>query len=79
MPDKTLGGIIARERKRKGWSQVDLADVLQCGEYTLARWENGKAIPCPRFLIEIEDAFGWQRGRTLAIIAEERGRGVPEP
>jgi transcriptional regulator with XRE-family HTH domain len=71
MPDKTLGGVIARERKRRGWSQVDLADVLQCGEYTLARWETGKAIPCPRLLIEIEKAFGWRRGTTLAIIAGE--------
>ena len=76
---KTLGGIIALERKRRGWSQVDLADILQCGEYTLARWETGKATPCLRLLIEIEDAFGWQRGRTLAIIAEEVRRGVSEP
>ena len=66
-----LGKAIAAARKARGWNRSDLADVLCVAVTTICGWENGRTLPRPDLLVEIEKAFGWRRGTTLAIIAGE--------
>lgn len=40
-----MGEDIKAMRKRLGLSQKELTDLLQCGEKSLSRWENGRGQP----------------------------------
>jgi len=66
-----LGASIREARMVREWNRSDLADVLCVAVNTICGWENGRTLPRPDLLVEIEKAFGWRRGTTLAIIAGE--------
>ena len=34
-----------RERRRRGWTQEEVARQIGCGSKTVGRWERGKAAP----------------------------------
>ena len=68
---ETLGPAIAVARKKLGWTRADLAGILQIGLNTVGSWETDRNLPRPDMLVEIEKAFKWPRGYTLAIIAGE--------
>lgn len=38
---RTVGRLVADARKRKGWTQFELGEVLGCHQVTIARWETG--------------------------------------
>lgn len=40
-----VGAFIAERRKAKGWSQKDLAGVLQVTDKAVSRWERGAGYP----------------------------------
>jgi len=67
----TLADAIRKARTAKGWTQVDLAEVIQAGRYTVQNWESGRCMPRADILAGIEDAFGWPRGQTLRFIKGE--------
>jgi len=41
----TIYDKLVQLRKRKGWSQEDLADKLNVSRQAISRWENGTAFP----------------------------------
>ena len=42
---------LIRARKRKGWTQEQLAEMLNCRKSTVSNWENGYSNP------SLSDAF----------------------
>ena len=40
-----IGKFIADERKKKGYSQVELGDKLGVSNKTISKWETGKGFP----------------------------------
>ncbi len=40
-----IGNFIASERKRKGYTQRQLADILQISDKTISKWERGNGFP----------------------------------
>ena len=53
-----VGAFIAERRKAKGWSQKDLAGVLQVTDKAVSRWERGETIPEVETLQAISRLFG---------------------
>lgn len=45
-------------RAGAGMTQQDLADKLGVTHISVSRWENGKAIPSPRYIKRMADIFG---------------------
>lgn len=45
MPDKQFGKKLATLRKKKGFSQQELADVMKTSKTTVANWESGRFKP----------------------------------
>ena len=41
----SIGNIIKKERKRLGWSQIELAEKLKIHRMTLGRYERNELIP----------------------------------
>lgn len=41
----TIYDKLVQLRKRKGWSQEDLAEKLDVSRQAISRWENGSALP----------------------------------
>ena len=40
-----IGKFIAEERKRKKYTQRDLADLLGISDKTVSKWERGNGVP----------------------------------
>ncbi|MDE7270499.1 MAG: helix-turn-helix domain-containing protein, partial [Acetatifactor sp.] len=40
-----IGNFIARERKNKGYTQRQLADILGISDKTISKWERGNGFP----------------------------------
>ena len=55
---KKIGRLIEGIRKRKHYSQEELARVLCVSEKTVRRWEDGTYFPCYRMTRLIETQFG---------------------
>ncbi len=49
---------LLRERKRRGWSQDDLADKVETDTKTIGRWENGISLPRPYSRQKLCELFG---------------------
>lgn len=45
MDQIAIGKFIASERKRKGYTQRQLADILKISDKTISKWERGKGFP----------------------------------
>ena len=45
MNQSVIGNFIASERKRKGYTQRQLADILQISDKTISKWERGNGFP----------------------------------
>lgn len=45
MNQMVTGKFIASERKRKGYTQRQLADLLQISDKTVSKWERGNGFP----------------------------------
>jgi transcriptional regulator with XRE-family HTH domain len=52
-----LGENIKRLRKKKGWSQADLAKEIGCHFSHIARIETGKYVPSLNTVIQIAEIF----------------------
>ncbi|MEF3305378.1 helix-turn-helix domain-containing protein [Paenibacillus sp. GYB003] len=46
------------ERKKKGWSQEDLAEKLFVSRQSVSKWENGQNYPSIEIIIKVSDLFG---------------------
>ena len=50
--------LLRAERKRRGWSQADVAEALGITTKTVTRWELGVAVPFPYHRNKLSDLFG---------------------
>lgn len=51
--------LFAYERKKRGWTQGDIASTLgMLEDRTVRRWERGESLPEPHFLPKLEALFG---------------------
>ncbi|MYL73105.1 helix-turn-helix domain-containing protein [Halobacillus litoralis] len=45
------------ERKKKGWSQEELAEQLFVSRQSISKWENGQSFPNIEIIIRLSDLF----------------------
>lgn len=54
---KKIGMFLKEQRKEKGITQEELAQILNVSNRTISRWENGKNMPDFDVLVEIADYY----------------------
>lgn len=52
-----FGEKLKTERKRKGWSQEELAEKLYVSRQSVSKWENGQNYPSIEIIIKVSDLF----------------------
>ena len=57
MDTKATGGLIARRRKEKNWSQGDLAAQLHVTDKAVSKWETGRGSPSVELLEPLAEAL----------------------
>jgi transcriptional regulator with XRE-family HTH domain len=50
--------ILKRERRKHGWTQSALAELLGIDANTVSRWERGSHVPYPIFRAKLSELFG---------------------
>lgn len=53
-----LADKIINERKKNGWSQEELADMLSVSRQSVSKWESAQAIPDLNKIIKLAEIFG---------------------
>lgn len=53
----TIYDKLVQLRKRKGWSQEDLAEKLDVSRQAISRWENGTALPDAYNLLQLSHLY----------------------
>lgn len=54
----SIGKTIAKLRKAKGWTQVDLAEKLQVSDKAVSKWEKDDSMPSIEFFPILANLFG---------------------
>ena len=57
MDAKATGGLIARRRKEKNWSQGELAERLHVTDKAVSKWETGRGLPSVDLLEPLAEAL----------------------
>ena len=52
-----IGSVIARQRKEKGLTQKQLADMLKVSNKTISKWETGEGFPDITILPALAEAL----------------------
>jgi len=52
-----IGKKITKQRKRKGLTQLELADTLYVSHQAVSKWETGRSVPSIEVLIELTALF----------------------
>lgn len=65
-------------RKRKGWSQEELADKLDISRQSVSKWELGASIPDLDKIIKLSDLFDVTTDYLLRDDAQEIACDVSE-
>ena len=58
MEKHSVGQTIAALRKKKGWTQVELAEKLQVSDKAVSKWEKDAAFPSVEFFPVLASLFG---------------------
>ncbi len=66
MDSKKTGAFIAALRKEKGYTQANLAELLNISNRTVSKWENGDGFPDITILPDIASVFGITVDELLA-------------
>ena len=53
-----LNRTLRTERKRRGWTQAELATALGVSTKTVVRWERGQSVPFPYYREKLSALFG---------------------
>src|SRR5712691_477888 len=61
---------LKQERKRRGWSQADLASELQIETKTVSRWERGLQTPHPHYQQQLCKLFG-KNAEELGLVEDD--------
>lgn len=75
-----IGRFIAKERKRKGYTQRQLADILGISDKTVSKWECGNGFPEVSFLLPLCEELDISVNELLAgeRVSEEEYRKKAE-
>lgn len=52
-----FGDRLKKERKKRGWSQVYLAEKIYVSRQSVSKWETGKNYPSIEVIIDLSDVF----------------------
>ncbi|MCH5164189.1 MAG: helix-turn-helix transcriptional regulator [Clostridiales bacterium] len=58
MPKQTIGEFLATQRKAKGYTQQQVADMIGVSNRTLSSWEQGRSYPDIMILPALAEIFG---------------------
>ena len=74
MPKQTIGEFLATQRKAKGYTQQQVADMIGVSNRTLSSWEQGRSYPDIMALPALAEIFGVT---VDEILSGERAEGTP--
>ena len=57
-PNMILADKIAELRKKNGWSQEELAEMLDVSRQSISKWESAQSIPDMNRILKMSDLFG---------------------
>lgn len=66
-----LADKIIDERKKRGWSQEDLAEQLDVSRQSVSKWESGQSLPDLQRIVELSRIFGVSTDYLLTDMASE--------
>jgi len=72
---KTARVRLIEERKRRQWSQQEVADLIGTTQHNVSRWEGGVTTPAPYFRAKLCELF-CMRPQELGLLIEQM---VEEP
>lgn len=75
MNNQKIGQFIAQNRRKKGLTQLQLAEQLHVTNKAVSKWENGRCLPDPALFAPLCDTLGITLNELLAgekISKEER-------
>jgi len=58
MINMSFGDRLKKEREKRGWSQVYLAEKIHVSRQSVSKWETGKNYPSIEVIIDLSDLFG---------------------
>ncbi len=57
MDNISIGKKLAEIRKQHGFSQTELADILNVSNKLISKWECGLSVPCAEYLLVYSSVF----------------------
>jgi len=58
MNNMTFSERLKKEREKRNWSQLDLAEKIHVSRQSVSKWETGKNYPSIEVIIDLSDLFG---------------------
>ena len=71
MDSKSVGRVIAQLRQQNGWTQAQLAEMLDVSGKTVSKWESGRGFPDVTLFPAVAELFGVSV--DYLMLGEERG------
>ena len=71
MDSKSVGRVIAQLRQQNGWTQTQLAEMLDVSGKTVSKWESGRGFPDVTLFPAVAELFGVSV--DYLMLGEERG------
>ena len=69
MEKHSVGQTIAALRKKKGWTQVELAEKLQVSDKAVSKWEKDDSYPLSK-IAEAYELFENKRDGVIKVAVE---------
>lgn len=76
MDNAKIGSLIYRLRKEKGYTQLQLADILNISDKTISKWERGQGCPDILLLKSLSEVFGVDMEKLLAGELDENKKSA---
>lgn len=76
MDNAKIGSLIYRLRKEKGYTQLQLADILNISDKTISKWERGQGCPDISLLKSLSEVFGVDMEKLLAGELDENKKSA---
>ena len=76
MDNAKIGSLIYRLRKEKGYTQLQLADILNISDKTISKWERGQGCPDISLLKSLSEVFGIDMEKLLAGELDENKKSA---
>ncbi len=71
-----LADKIINERKKNGWSQEELADMLDVSRQSVSKWESAQSIPDIQKILKMAEIFGVSTDYLLKEYMEPEQNGI---